>query len=57
MKNLKQKFFQSIADYIIRRLESEMEYVSIDDKVFNFYYEMGMWLDFYCLEYFNIELE
>lgn len=57
MKNLKQKFFQSIADYIIRRLESEMEYVSIDDKVFYFYYEMGMWLDFYCLEYFNIELE
>ena len=53
MKNLKQKFFQSIADYIIRRLESEMEYVSIDDKVFNFYYEMGMWLDFYCLEYLN----
>ncbi len=59
MKKIKQNFFQSIADFIIKRLNLEIETgnVSLDDKVFYFYYEMGLWLDFYCSEYFKIELE
>lgn len=57
MKNLKKTILQSLADYIIKKLEAEMDYVAIDDKIFYFYWELGMWLDFYSLEYFGIELE
>jgi hypothetical protein len=57
MKKLKKTILQSIADYIIKKLESEMDYVTIDDKIFYFYWELGMWLDFYSLEYFGVELE
>lgn len=57
MKKLKKAILQSIADYIIRKLEAEMDYVAIDDKIFYFYYGLGMWLDFYSSEYFGVELE
>lgn len=57
MKKLKHRILQSMADYIIKKLEAELDYVTIDDKYFYFYYELGMWLDFYSLEYFDYELE
>lgn len=57
MKKLKQRFLQSIADYIIERLRLELKSEYYNEKVFYFYLEMGSWLDFYATEYFDIELE
>lgn len=57
MNKFKQRFFQYLADYIIERLELELNSPYYNDKVFHFYLEMGIWLDFYCVEYFNVELD
>lgn len=56
MKNLKQRFLQHLADYIIERLQLELNSKYYNEKVFFFYLEMGQWLDFYATEYWNIEL-
>jgi hypothetical protein len=56
MKKLKQRFLQHLADYIIERLQLELNSKYYNEKVFFFYLEMGQWLDFYAIEYWNIEL-
>ena len=43
-----------MADYIIEKLRMEM---GRDERIFNFYLEMGMWLDFYAVEWFDIYLD
>ena len=57
MKKFKQRFLQYLADYIIERLQFELNSGFYNDKIFYFYIEMGQWLDFYATEYFDIELE
>jgi len=42
---MKRKILQYLADYIIKQLKTSIG----DDRAFNFYLEMGMWLDFYAL--------
>lgn len=56
MKKFKQRFLQNLADYIINRLNLELNSPYYNEKVFFFYLQMGQWLDFYATEYFDIEL-
>lgn len=56
MKKLKQRFLQHLADYIIERLQLELNSKYYNEKVFFFYLEMGQWLDFYATEYWDVEL-
>ena len=56
MKKLKERFLQYLADYVIERLRLELDSKYYNDKIFNFYLEMGLWLDFYATEYWDIEL-
>lgn len=57
MRNFKKRFFQYLADYIIERLQFELNSQFYNEKVFYFYLEMGICLDFYCTEYFKVELD
>jgi hypothetical protein len=56
MKKFKQRFLQYLADYIIERLQFELDSPNYNEKIFYFYLEMGQWLDFYATEYWNVEL-
>ncbi len=51
---MKRKVLQYLADYIIERLE---ESKGINEKVFYFYLEMGLWLDYYAVSVFDIYLD
>lgn len=57
MKKFKLRFLQNLADYIIERLNFELNSGYYNEKIFFFYLEMGLWLDFYATEYWDIELE
>jgi hypothetical protein len=49
---MKRKILQSIADAIIYKLDTTK-----DENVFNFYIDMGLWLDEYCIYVHGIELK
>ena len=49
---MKVKILQKFADLIITRLEN-----SNDDDIFQFYYELGIWFDSLCINYFDIYLD
>jgi hypothetical protein len=51
---MKRKILQYMADYIIEKLRME---IGGDERIFQFYLEMGMWLDFYAVEWFDIYLD
>lgn len=57
MKKLRKIILQTLADYITQQLHLELASENYQDKVFYFYLELGLWLDFYATEYYNIELE
>ena len=48
MKN----FLQTIADHIIKKLET-----TSDDEMFQFYYDMGLMLNSFAINYFDIYLD
>lgn len=48
MKN----FLQSIANHIIKKLDE-----TSDDEMFQFYYDMGLMLDSFAINYFDIYLD
>ena len=50
---MKRKVLQYLADYIIERLE---ESIHVNEKVFYFYLEMGLWLDYYSVSVFDVYL-
>lgn len=50
---MKRKILQYLADYIIEKLQDNIG----NEKVFNFYLEMGMALDSYAVMYFDIYLD
>lgn len=50
---MKRKILQYLADYVIEKLETSLE----NDRMFNFYLEMGLWLDNYAVNVFNIYLD
>lgn len=49
---MKKKFLQSIADKIIEKLETTNE-----KELFDFYYELGMWFDSFCVNTLKIYLD
>ena len=49
---MKRKLFQAIANSIIKKLEK-----CDNDYTFDLYYELGMWLDSVCINYFDIYLD
>jgi hypothetical protein len=50
---MKRKILQHLADYIIEKLENNIE----NDRVFYFYLEMGLWLDNYTVNVLDIYLD
>jgi hypothetical protein len=46
------KTLQSIADKIIVKLAG-----ASNDDIFNFYLELGMWYDDFCITYFDLYLD
>lgn len=57
MKKFRQRFLQHLANYIIERLQLELNSKYYNEKVFFFYLEMGQWLDFYATEYYGVQLD
>ena len=51
---MKRKVLQYLADYIVERLE---ESIDGNENVFYFYLEMGVWLDYYAVNIFDIYLD
>jgi len=49
---MKIKILQSIADGIIKKLAN-----ASNDETFDFYFELGMWFDSLCVNYFNLYLD
>lgn len=49
---MKEKALQYLADKIIVKLQN-----TTDDDMFQFYYEIGIWLDNVAINYFNIFLK
>jgi|688.fasta_scaffold2295320_1 hypothetical protein len=49
---MKIKILQSIANGIINRLENASH-----DDIFNFYLELGMWYDNFCIIYLDLYLD
>ena len=49
---MKRKILQSIADSIINKLDTTK-----NESMFNFYLDMGFWLDDYCIYALDIELD
>jgi hypothetical protein len=50
---MRRKILQYLANYIIEALEDNIE----NERVFYFYLEMGMWLDNYAVNVFDIYLD
>ena len=46
------KFLQSIADHIIKKLGE-----TSDNEMFHFYYDMGLMLNSFAINYFDIYLD
>ena len=49
---MKRKILQKIADRIISKLEK-----TTDDELFNFYLELGVWYDDFCINTFEVYLD
>lgn len=49
---MKKKILQYLADYIILSLET-----APNEQVFNYYIEMGAWLDSYAITYHGVYLD
>ena len=49
---MKNKVLQSIADGIIKKLAN-----ASNDDMFNFYLEIGMWYDNFCVNTFDLYLD
>ncbi len=49
---MKRKLLQSIGDSILRGFEK-----TETNEMVEFYYELGMWFDMFCINYFDIYLE
>jgi hypothetical protein len=50
---MKTKILQYLADSILVNLEESIN----DEKIFYFYLEMGLWLDYYAIEVFGVYLK
>ena len=48
---MKTKILQSIADGIINKIDN-----AANLETFDFYYELGLWFDNFCINYFDIYL-
>lgn len=48
---MKEKVLQSIADGLITKLANASH-----DDIFNFYFEMALWYDNFCIKNFNFYL-
>ena len=49
---MKQRLFQSIADFIIKKIST-----TDIPEVADFYLEVGFWFDGFCIDTFNIYLD
>lgn len=49
---MKRKFLQSIVDSIIKKMEN-----ATHDEIFDFYLELGLWFDSFCINNMNIYLD
>lgn len=50
--NMKDKVLQPFAELILRELNK-----STNKDVINFYFELGIWFDNFCIKYFNLYLD